>query len=139
MILNLYHLSMKLITREVDYAVRALAAVARAGGGLSAAGLAGPAGVPRPVLRKIMQALSRGGITRSSRGRGGGFVLARPPRRISLGDIIAAVRGPLKFNDCVFGGALCHNHRTCLLRGRVAAIERKVLDEVRRVTLADLS
>lgn len=139
MILIWYHLTMKLITREVDYAVRALAAIARAGRGLSAAGLAGPAGVPRPVLRKIMQALSRGGLTRSSRGRGGGFVLARPPRGISLGDIISAVRGPLKFNDCVFGGALCHNHRTCLLRGRVAAIEKKVMDEVRRVTLADLS
>ena len=130
---------MKLITREVDYAVRALAAMARAGRGLSAAGLEKPAGVPRPVLRKIMQSLSRGGITRSLKGRGGGFTLARPAGSITLADIIAAVRGPIRLNDCVFGGALCHNHRTCLLRGRVAAIEKKVLEEVRRVTLADLS
>lgn len=130
---------MKLITREVDYAVRALAAIARAGRGASAAELERAACVPRPFLRKILQGLARKGIIRSSKGRGGGFALARAARKITLGDIIEAVSGPIKFNDCLFGGRLCRNHKACLLRSKVFEIEAKVLKEVRRTTLADLA
>jgi Rrf2 family protein len=47
--------------------------------------------LPRDFLAKIFQKLVHAGLLKSSKGRGGGFSLARPPEQITLMDIIDAV------------------------------------------------
>ena len=53
-------------------------------------------GIPPRYLEQIFQHLVRGGILRSKRGPGGGYSLARPPSRLSIGDIIRATEGSLE-------------------------------------------
>jgi len=45
-------------------------------------------------LDQILAVLKREGIIRSIRGAGGGYTLARPPHKITLGEIVKAVVGP---------------------------------------------
>ena len=57
-------------------------------------------GLPRQYMLKIFAALGRAGYVRTTRGKGGGFVLAHPPQDISILNIIEAVEGPLALNFC---------------------------------------
>ena len=65
---------MKLITRDTDYAVRALCFIGQRQKRLiSASELVANLKIPRPFLRKILQTLNREGILNSYKGKGGGF------------------------------------------------------------------
>ena len=56
--------------------------------------------LPRQYMLKIFASLGRSGFVRTTRGKGGGFVLGRPPEKISILDIIQAIEGPLVLNFC---------------------------------------
>lgn len=130
---------MKLLNREVDYAVRALVLMARNNRPtVSVAQMQGEVGVNRPFLRKILQKLHKAGILQASKGKGGGFNPARAPENIRLSDLITALQGPLKLNDCFFRKKLCQNHPTCLLRRRVGEVELRLAAEMERITIKDL-
>ena len=102
MILKWYRLSMKLLTRNTDYAVRAICYMAKRGEGvISVTELVKSLKIPRPFLRKILQTLNKKGIVRSSKGIGGGFRLAVAPGKIYLVDLIKVFQGPLKDNKGV--------------------------------------
>jgi Rrf2 family protein len=47
--------------------------------------------VPQDYLVKVLQALAKQGLVTAQRGRGGGYVLRRPPRGITVLDVINAV------------------------------------------------
>jgi Rrf2 family protein len=130
---------MKLINKDADYAIKALVEIAgRKGEVASAAGLTGPLGLPWPYLRKILQGLARAGLVSSSRGRGGGFVLARPAGSIRLADVIAVFQGPVRIHDCLFKERLCPDVRTCPLRTTLDRLEARLVAELEAVTVADL-
>ncbi|MER7498725.1 RrF2 family transcriptional regulator [Nonomuraea pusilla] len=50
--------------------------------------------LPPAYLKKRLQALVRAGILTSTPGAKGGFLLARPPERITLMDVVTALEGP---------------------------------------------
>jgi Rrf2 family protein len=56
--------------------------------------------LPPTYLNKQLQALSRAGIVRSTPGPRGGFRLARPPRAITLLDLVTAIEGPDEAFQC---------------------------------------
>lgn len=130
---------MKLINRDVDYAARALVFMARANKPtVSVAQMREQVGVSGPFLRKTMQKLHRAGIVHAVKGKGGGFAMARTPENITLKQLIEVLQGPLKLNDCVFARKLCSQHSACLLRHRLAAMERMLESETAGVTVRDL-
>src|SRR5215467_197117 len=55
--------------------------------------LAAAQGIPANYLVQILIELKAQGIARSMRGKEGGYLLARPPAEISLGDVLRAVHG----------------------------------------------
>ena len=57
--------------------------------------------IPPKYLEQILRNLKNAGILVSRRGVGGGYSLTRPPERISLGEIIRVVEGPLAPLNCV--------------------------------------
>ena len=57
--------------------------------------------IPKKYLEQILLMLKRAGYVRSTRGPGGGYKLAKPPRRISLAQIIRLLDGPLAPVDSV--------------------------------------
>lgn len=84
------------ISATVDYAVRALLALAEtAPGRLTGEVLAARQNLPRKFLEAILADLRRAGLVRSHRGAEGGYELGRPPEEISIADVLRAVHGPL--------------------------------------------
>jgi Rrf2 family protein len=53
-------------------------------------------GIPKQYLDQLMLALKKAGLVGSSRGRQGGYVLARAASRITLFDVVTALEGPLE-------------------------------------------
>ena len=88
---------MKLSVKS-DYAARAVLTLARfysTGRALRVEDVAGSHGVPANYLVQILIELKAQGIVRSLRGKEGGYLLAKPPGEITLGDILRAVHGTL--------------------------------------------
>ena len=130
---------MKLITRDTDYALRALCFIARNKGELSSTvELAGHLDVPRPFLRKILQVLSRKGVLKSYKGNSGGFILSKDPSRVFLTDLIKIFQGPFILNECSLKKHPCPNIKKCLLRKKITKIEDYVLKELKGISVACL-
>ncbi len=84
------------ISAKSDYAVRALLGLASRYPELVKADvLLAEQPLPRKFVESILGDLRRAGIVRSQRGAEGGYALARPPDKITLGAVIRAVDGPL--------------------------------------------
>jgi Rrf2 family protein len=85
------------ISAKADYAVRAVIELAAAPGGasLSAREIATAQEIPQNFLENILAELRRAGIVHTHRGPGGGSSLARPAERITVGEILLAIDGPL--------------------------------------------
>ena len=59
--------------------------------------------IPARYLVQILLQLNRAGIVNSVRGAKGGYVLARRPAKISVGDVIRAIDGPIEPAQCFSG------------------------------------
>ena len=106
------------ITRQADYAVRAVLYLARLGGGERAATstVAEEQRIPPSFLAKIISQLSIAGLLHTSRGARGGVTLAHPPKEISLLEVIEAIDGPIMLNECVGEDGDCSFEEDCPLR-----------------------
>jgi Rrf2 family transcriptional regulator, cysteine metabolism repressor len=81
-----------------DYAARAVLGLARhfpSHVTLRMEDVAVEQGVPPKYLPQILLELKARGLVQSVRGKEGGYLLARPPGDITLGDVLRAVEGPL--------------------------------------------
>ena len=129
------------IRRETDYALRAIAVMVshrENGRALSTSALAELCASSVDMMRKVMSKLAGAGIVKSSRGRNGGFMLARRPERISLADIIAAVQGPLLLNTCVAGPAACDYESRCPIAAEVRSLQKSLERLLSAATFAGL-
>ncbi len=105
-----------------DYASRALLSLALHQNGdlpTSVRDIAERTALPQPYLEQILLALKGAGLVRSKRGVGGGYVLARLPKEITLAEIVSAVDGPIVAGD--FGEP--HADGACDHEGQCALIE----------------
>ncbi|GAB4505697.1 MAG: Rrf2 family transcriptional regulator [Anaerolineales bacterium] len=106
------------ITRQADYAVRAVLYLARMGGNQRAAtsSIAQEQSIPPSFLAKIISQLSIAGLLHTSRGARGGVMLARDPKDITLLEVIEAIDGPIMLNECVGDNSTCTFDENCPLR-----------------------
>jgi len=129
----------KLITRNSDYAVRALCCIAEQKQEvISADQLIKSLEMPRPFLRKILQTLNKEGLLNSSKGKGGGFTLAISPEKISLIDVMKIFQGPIKLNECTFKKKVCPNIKDCPLKKKIDKIEKEVIFKLRAINIESL-
>ncbi len=107
------------ITRQADYAVRAVLYLAQMGSEQRAATsqIAQEQKIPPSFLAKIVSQLSVAGLLQTSRGARGGVSLARPPEQISLLEVVEAIDGPIYLNECVAdSGGACSFSEDCPMR-----------------------
>lgn len=106
------------ITRQADYAVRAVLYLAKLGSGERAATstVAEEQHIPPSFLAKIISQLSIAGLLHTSRGARGGVTLARTPKEITLLEVIEAIDGPIMLNECVGEEGDCSFDEECPLR-----------------------
>ena len=125
-----------------DYAARALLSLAMHAdreGPTSVRDIADRTGLPQPYLEQILLALKGAGLVRSKRGVGGGYVLARSPAEITLGEIVSAVDGPIVVGD--FGlpheNGACEHEGQCVLLDVWADVGEHMRRHLDGITLAD--
>lgn len=106
------------ITRQADYAVRAVLYLSKLGSNQRAATsqIAEDQKIPSSFLAKIVSQLSVAGLLQTSRGARGGVSLAKTPEEISLLDVVEAIDGPIMLNECVSGNGSCVFGSTCPMK-----------------------
>ena len=87
---------MKLTSRS-EYALLALIYLSRrkAEGYIPVEVIAGAQDIPPQFLEQILLSLKRARYVKSSKGRGGGYSLARPPEQVTLAEVIRSIDGAL--------------------------------------------
>ena len=130
---------MKLLTKNTDYAVRALLVLgANEGSYISARDIAKAQNLPYQYLRRILQVLIKEGLVRSKEGGKGGVKIVKDPEDIHLVDVVRIFQGDVRFSECMFRHKLCANRSTCVLRKRIGTIEEKVVKELEGITIETL-
>ena len=131
-----------MITREADYAIRAVASLAslEPGQSVSCAQLAEQTDVPYRFLRKIVRKLAGADIVESRRGRAGGLKLSRKPKQLSLLDVICAIdaRGT-KLNVCFDATLECGREATCRTHQKLKPVQRELERRLAAITFDDLA
>ena len=133
-----------MISQKAKYALRALVSLCRAryGEPLMISQIAREQAIPKKFLEQILLELKRHGIVESRRGRLGGYVLLRAPDKVTFGEVLRLIDGPIAPLPCLSKIAYrrcidCADESTCEIRhvfARVAEATREVLD---KTTLAD--
>ena len=130
---------MKLITKNTDYAVRALIHLVRTGDRfVPSREIAEKEGIPLNFLRRIIQQLAREGLIETREGKAGGVRLAVEPDKIELTRLIELFQGKVSLTDCIFRRKICPNRARCVLRTRLKKIEDLVLGELAGITVGGL-
>jgi Rrf2 family protein len=91
-----------MLSQKAKYALRALLVLAEheSGAPLHIGDIAEAENISRKFLEATLLELRKNGILESRRGRGGGYRLARPADRISFGEVIRVIDGPLAPLPC---------------------------------------
>ncbi|MBZ4642691.1 MAG: transcriptional regulator, BadM/Rrf2 family [Deferribacteraceae bacterium] len=95
-------------------------------------------GIPDSFLGKILQSLAREGILYSERGKKGGFKLLRDPSEITLYEIIKAVEGDIKINDCLVDSNFCAGLSNCNIHSVLNKIRDSFIEELKKYTLENI-
>ncbi|MBV8771726.1 MAG: Rrf2 family transcriptional regulator [Deltaproteobacteria bacterium] len=134
-----------MLSQKSKYALKASIALARefGQGPMLISDIAQSERIPRKFLELILLELRNKGILQSRKGKGGGYFLARAPGRVTLGEILRVVEGPLAPIPCVSKTAYmecrdCRDEKTCGIR----MVMKEVRDATARIldstTLADV-
>jgi Rrf2 family protein len=135
------------ITRQADYAVRAMVYLAqraqlaksetekRAATGQ----IAKEKSIPPSFLAKIVSQLSVAGLLQTSRGARGGVSLAKPAEAISLLDVIEAIDGPILLNDCVGDALTCVYDDSCPLKPVWCDAQKMLVDHLSKANFAQFA
>lgn len=123
------------ITRQADYAVRAVLYLAQLGEEQRAATsqIAQEQQIPPSFLAKIVSQLSVAGLLQTSRGARGGVSLARSPEEISLLEVVEAIDGPILLNECVGNGA-CNFGDDCPMKPIWCDAQAELVERLRNTT-----
>lgn len=128
------------ISAKVDYAVRAAIELAGADRSSPLKGdrIAAAQDIPMKFLENILSELRRSGLVGSRRGAEGGYWLARPPKDITVADLIRAVEGPLANVQGVRPEALEFEGSAEPLQRMWVCVRASLRSVLEHVTLADL-
>jgi len=101
--------------------------------------LAARADIPTKFLEQILLDLKRGGFVESRRGKIGGYLLARPPKEIALGEVIRFIDGPVDPINCLdkhYKG--CKEVTRCVFRDIWQKVEKETSNIIDNITFDDL-
>jgi len=133
------------LSKKTEYALRALVVMARdtAGRTFSIQEIATAERIPLKFLEQILLVLKNGGILRSKRGVGGGYQIAKPAKRITIGDVLELIDGPSEPVAC---SAAAHKQTNCecgimggcALGQTLAQLRDQVHEWLHHTTIADV-
>ncbi|SOC16930.1 RrF2 family transcriptional regulator [Rhodobacter maris] len=126
------------LTTFTDYALRLLIyTAARSGERVTIDEVAEWFAISRAHVKKVVLTLSRAGFLVSSKGRHGGFVLARAPEAINLADLVSVTEPDFGLFECYLSGNACRISRPCRLPNVANEALDAFLAVLGKYTLAD--
>ena len=131
---------MRLSTRS-EYGLRAIAALAKTHDGqpVPLREIASSETISEQYLEQIFVDLRRGGFVRSVRGAKGGYLLARQPEEISVGEVLGVLEGDLAPYDCVASEIVeCERANFCTTRQVWLKLRDSMMQAMGGMTLADI-
>lgn len=103
----------------------------------SATEIADARGLQRPFVAKILTILSQAGLVDGSRGPGGGYSLAMPPKKITLFEVFKLFEREDQNDDCPFGGGVCGVGDPCPIHDKLVQLKDSLDDVMKNTTFED--
>ena len=133
-----------MISQRAKYALRALLALCKAPpeASLMIAEISDKQAIPKKFLEQILLDLKRAGIVASRRGRLGGYVLVRPADKLTFGEVLRLIDGPIAPLPCLSKIAYrrcndCDDESSCEIRHVFAGVVKAQRDVLDHTTFAD--
>ena len=134
-----------MLTKKGKYGLKAMVHLAlREGlGPVLIAEIAESQHIPKKFLDTILLEMKNQGLLSSKKGKGGGYVLARPAERIMVGDIVRILDGPLAPIPCVSRSAYrpcddCVDETACTVRAVMQDVRDAIAAILDNTSLADM-
>ena len=130
-----------ILSQTAVYALNAIVRLARCPEGerVRVDDMASELDVPRNYLSKILHQLARDGLLTSTRGPGGGFTLATPPKELSLHNVVRRFDDLSEESGCLLGRGRCSDHDPCSAHEHWKDVSRAVSRFLQETTVADLA
>lgn len=99
--------------------------------------------IPQKFLETILLETKKLGISNSKKGKGGGYYLTTPPKKINLAFVIRSFEGALALLPCAAlvhyeNCTQCKDENTCGIRGVLKELRDATEAYLRNVSLADV-
>ena len=129
------------ITRQADYALRAVKYLARLAPGekASTSAIAAEQRIPPSFLAKIISQLSIAGLIHTVRGARGGVFLSRSAADISILDVVEAIDGPITMNECTTNPGTCSFSSDCVLHDLWCSIRSELTTKLKKTTFSKIA
>lgn len=130
-----------LFTRATEYALLSLILIAKRDEPLGTDALSKQLDIPKSFLAKILQNLAKEGLLKSFKGATGGFMLAKPPNKISIKNVAeAAEKKNITVFDCSPAQECCPSNKAnfCTLWPFLNKLQNKIDNFLENLTLQDL-
>ncbi len=130
------------ITYKGDYALKAVLDLALHYGQelVTVHDMAERIDAPIKFLEQVLLSLRNGGFIESRRGKVGGYLLSKSPDKITVGDVVRFIDGPIEPISCVKQGySDCKDVYRCVFRNIWQKVASATSDIVDNVTFEDLA
>jgi len=128
-----------MLSQTAEYALRAVLYVAQHGDRLVQVGeMAQALRIPRNYLSKIVHVLARAGVLESTRGKSGGFRLAKAPDRLFVVQVVSRFDRLDEVRHCLLGRPQCSDRTACAAHTRWKEVAERVAEFFRETTVAEL-
>ncbi|MBC8458735.1 MAG: Rrf2 family transcriptional regulator [Deltaproteobacteria bacterium] len=87
-------------------------------------------------LEQLIIPLKKVDFIKSVRGPKGGYMLARPPEEITIGEIVKVLEGGIDLSDCIGNPDECNRSSSCLTRGIWEEATKAMYDRLNSITLS---
>lgn len=127
-------------TKQTDYGLMAMQYMAehQADGTVGVKQIADEFGIPPELLAKVLQRLVKRGLMVSRSGPHGGYRLALAPAKVSVGQVIHALEGPVAIVGCMTDHDHCPVTARCTLRHPAQKVQAAIARLLDTITLADV-
>ncbi|MFA9232159.1 MAG: Rrf2 family transcriptional regulator [Microgenomates group bacterium] len=137
-----------MITQKMKYALKALIALADEAAkadpqAMTIEEIAKRSDTPKRFLEHILLEIRNAGVISSTRGRSGGYKLAKVPKEVSISELLRLIDGPIAPLSCLSRTAYqrcedCSDEATCRIRKTFSEVFWSYLLIIESLTLDDM-
>jgi len=129
------------LSKKIDYALIAMHYIAfmESDQVVNTKAIAEKYHIPLELLAKILQKLAKKGLVISHNGPKGGYLLAKDPADISIGEVIQAIEGPIGIAECYHDSDnFCSQKDHCNIRTPMGVIQMKIIDLLKGISIEQM-